>query len=273
MNSILRLTLLCSLLLHLIVYLALMVNFKPTPQPQNVPTKTREFVLHQPQPKPQKEPLKTQEQADIPPATRHIEDDINKANTSDGLAEKSAKQTPKPRGEEKADTKQNTAKAKSNMDKQLISSQSKNANQAVEKPEQQASQDKLNDSRFGQQLQELDDDALNDSHVISPLDRLKEEKARWRNMVLKRITEQVHLVWVKPDGTSAANTGVVKLDISADGYLNKVWVHLPSGDNNLDASILRAIRSIWRFQIPKSDKLNRYYRHLEIHYYGGDDKK
>ncbi len=62
--------------------------------------------------------------------------------------------------------------------------------------------------------------------VESPLDKIEEEKARWRNMVLKRISEQIQFVWVKPDGTLPSQSGVIRMDIDAEGYLKGAWVRL-----------------------------------------------
>ena len=269
MNPVFRFTILFSLLIHLTVYVALMVNFEEAlQQPASLPAeKTMEFVLD-PQTAPIVEPTPEQ---DEPPPPKHMEDDINKANTSDGLAESGGKQTPKPKGQETEVLNETDATALSESPELLSSSLSELLQQAIKNVEVENANDNEQKEQMGEQLEELDDSALDDNVVESPLDKLEEEKARWRNMVLKRISEQIKFVWVKPDGTSRSDSGVIRLDFDAEGYLKGAWVHLPSGDSLLDASVLRAIRSVWHFQIPKSDKLNRYYRHLGFHYRGGQD--
>jgi hypothetical protein len=279
MNSVFKLTMLCSLLIHLTVYVGLMVNFEDILSTPPEANKTMEFVLEPPIPEPIPEPLLQQpnneqpkpleEQQDKPPSARHMEDDINKANTSDGLAESGGRQTPKPKGQKEQEINDSEALAKANSANVINSSLSSLLQQAIDDAQEDSAYESQDKNKVGQQLEELDEQALDDHLVASPLDKLEEEKARWRNMVLKRISEQITFVWVKPDGTHKSDSGVIKLDIDAQGYLKGAWVHLPSGDRTLDASILRAIRSVWRFQIPESDRLNRYYRHLEFHYRGG----
>lgn len=276
MNSVFRITILTSLLIHLVVYVVLMVNFETTTEPPIQPqtdTQTMEFVLAPPTPEltPEPTPKPEEQDSDLPPPSKHMEDDINKANNSDGLAETGGKQTPKPKGQDVPELNEDHSQSNENSPEILTSSLSDLLQQAINNVELDTPNNSENKSKLGEQLEELDDSALDDSLVESPLDSLEEEKARWRNMVLKRISEQIRFVWVKPDFTSLADSGVIRLDIDAEGYLKSAWIHLPSGDNRLDASVLRAIRSVWHFQIPKSDKLNRYYRHLEFHYRGGKE--
>lgn len=272
MNPVFRITILTSLLIHLVVYVVLMVNFETQleqAEPPPAAAKTMEFVLSPPVPEPVQETI---EQAqDEPPPPKHMEDDINQANHTNGLAETSGKQTPKPKGQETTELDENEAHSPTHHPEMLTSSLSDLLQQAIDNVVLDKPNDRDDKRQLGEQLEELDDSALDDSLVESPLNSLEEEKARWRNMVLKRISEQIRFVWVKPDGTRLSDSGVIRLDIDAQGYLKSAWVHLPSGDNRLDASVLRAIRSVWHFQIPKSDKLNRYYRHLEFRYRGGKE--
>jgi outer membrane biosynthesis protein TonB len=251
------------------VYVALMVNFEDILKqpPEQAPAQTMEFVLAPPIP----EPVATPEpiEPDKPPPPKHMEDDINKANTSDGIAETGGKQTPKPKGQDTPELSEAEAESTADSPELLSSSLSDLLQQAINNVELEKATDSDDKKQMGEQLEELDDSALDDSLVESPLNKLEEEKARWRNMVLKRISEQIKFVWVKPDGTRQSDSGIIRLDIDREGYLKGAWVHLPSGDGMLDASVLRAIRSVWHFQIPKSDRLNRYYRHLEFHYSGG----
>ena len=79
MKSVLRFTILLSLLLHLLVFTPWFLNdstLAPEVKPKN---QTVEFTLQPtvtpPKPGPKPEP-------DIPPPPRHLEDDITKSNTS-----------------------------------------------------------------------------------------------------------------------------------------------------------------------------------------------
>jgi hypothetical protein len=277
MNSVFRLTILTSLLIHLTVYVALMVNFEDVITPELEVDKTMEFVLEPSAPVPQptvQQPVKKpsqplEEQKDIPPQSRHMEDDINKANRSDGLSETGGKQTPESTGQENQEITDNEIMSQVNTPEFITSNLSTLLQQAIDNVKLDTTDHNENQKKLGQQPDELDDEALDDNAVESPLDKREEEKARWRNLVLKRISEQISFVWVKPDDSSESNTGVIRLNIDSEGYLNSAWVHLSSGDRSLDASILGAIRSVWRFQIPESDRLNRHYRQLEFHYRGG----
>lgn len=242
-------------MLHLLVYLWYSSTMEPiftTPKQNDL---SREFSLVPPmEPPTPTEEINQQE----PPAPRHIEDDPNKANASDGDVDQGSK-TKSQKSTQSFGTNRDTSSSR-----QLINStQGMNS---IERTVDTSNEDKL--SKI-QSMETLDDEALDDSVVESPLTSLEEEKARWRNEVLKRISEQINFAWVKPYSSSPRHTGRLKLEIGGDGYLKNAWVHIPSGDPNLDASILRAVKSIWRFQIPNSKLMNRYYRHLELNYQGG----
>lgn len=264
MNSVFRFTIAISLFIHLTVYMAMTVKLDRSEQPFSPkPLPSMEFVLAPPLTPTPSEP--------VPPPSKHMEDDIQKANTSNGLADTASKQTPKPQGQDDTQLPQDQPSSQVEEAMVLSSSLSSFLQQAIKNVKVESIGDNKDKKKLGEQLEELDDSALDDTLVESPLKRIEEEKARWRNEILKRISEQVNFVWVKPEGSHRSSSGVIRMDIDAEGYLKSAWVHLPSGDASLDASILRAIRSVWHFQIPKSDKLNRYYRHLEFHYSGGHD--
>ncbi|MFT7108855.1 MAG: hypothetical protein ACI843_000508 [Psychrobacter glaciei] len=273
MNSVFRLTILTSLLLHLTVYVAVMVNFEDILVTEPEVDKTMEFVLEPPAPAPAPEPIAMQpneeQQADTPPPSRHMEDDINKANLSDGLAELGGKQTPKPKGQENTEINDSQPMSKANRPELISNTLSSLLQQAVDNVKLETADNSEDNDTLGQQLDQPDDEAQDNNLVESPLDKLEEEKARWRNMVLKTISEQINFVWVKPENSSELSSGVIRLDLDAEGYLKAAWVDISSGDRALDASILRAIRSIWRFQIPESDRLNRHYGQLGFNFRGG----
>lgn len=271
MNSVFRLTIIISFLVHLSVYVALTMNFDEIPQKApNDEASIMEFVLDQPPTAPPQS-IESEPEADKPPPSRHMEDDITKANTSDGLAESGGKQTPKPKGQESTEFNQTDAASQADVPELLSSTLSSFIQQAIKNVKVEQASDSQDKKQLGEQLAAQDDSGKDDAMVQSALDKAEEEKARWRNMVLKRISEQITFVWVKPDGTRPSQSGVIRMNVDSEGYLEGAWVYRPSGNALLDASILRAIRSVWHFQIPKSDTLNRYYRQLEFHYQGGNE--
>lgn len=255
MKSAFRITILLSLLLHLLVLTPwLLTNVMP----QQVPAKekTIEFTLQPPvedTPPPQ----------DIPPPARHLEDDITKANTSNGSADSPASHAPPPNKGNQNQPTDATPDISDNTLVEMPKAPQLNSNSPLlsDYLKQQAKQNK------GMALEEL-----SESLVESPLNQHEEEKARWYNEVLKRISEQVNYVWVKPQGLSRNVWGVIRLDIDQNGYLVDAWVHLPSGNARLDRSALRAIHQVLRYEIPQSEKLSRYYRHLEFRYHGGEQE-
>lgn len=255
MNPVLRTTILLSLLLHLLIYL-IYTGYWADSVTVNSPAKQElTFTLvpeiEPPTPAKQLEPEK-------PPAPKHLEDNPELANTSDGKAE-AGSQSPvrKNRQNEQQDKQQSQSK-------ELISS-TRSDHGSVSDDSEEAEQN-MDEFRA---MESLDDQALDESVVESPLSEQEEEKARWRNEVLKRISEQINFAWVKPFGSQPRHSGILKLELNEDGYLQNAWIHVPSGDPSLDASIIKAVKSVWRFQIPNSKLLNRYYRHLNLTYQGG----
>lgn len=255
MNPILRNTLFVSLLLHAVVYLWYAQTLAPIFQPPKSASYTQEFSLVPVIEPPTPTEVITPDEA---PASKHMEDDPTKVNASDGKAETGTKTKTKKSKKSQGDMEKEAST------KELLTSQhaeTSTAQQPLESPSEKFA--------ASQKMESLDDNVLDDSLVESPLTSQEEEKARWRNEVLKRISEQVNFAWVKPPGSSPRHVGRLKIELGADGYLKSVWVHLPSGDPNLDASIMKAVKSIWRFQIPNSTLMNRYYRQLELNYQGG----
>jgi len=256
MNRVMIVTVVVSILIHLFVYWVFMADlsafFSRTAQNKAQPTQTLAIRIEPP----------VKQHQDEPPPPRHTEDDITKTNQQDGTHN----QAQKPR----ASQKQTQSKPKETPKKTLRSIEEVIAaakqGQTLENIAQGADTSVTDAAtNTANNLQTLSDDDLADNHVDSPLSKQQEEKARWYNAVLKRITEQVNYVWVKPDDSDPSAWGIIRLDIDHQGYLRSAWIHLPSGDAALDQSALRAIRSVVRYQIPS---LSRYYRHLEFRYSG-----
>ncbi|MFT5592256.1 MAG: outer membrane biosynthesis protein TonB [Oceanicoccus sp.] len=269
MKSAFRFTILLSLLLHLLVFTPWFLK-DTIVLPEKEPDTTVEFTL---QPPPAPTPvLETPPETDIPPPPRHLEDDITKSNTSDGLAETpSGKPQPLTDGERTAQDNSQAQDLPADVSPSPTSSRI-NPNSPLLSDYLKAKEiAKQNMQKKGIQLQELTEDDLASNSIESPLNKNEEEKARWYNEVLKRIGEQVDFVWVKPEGITSNTWGVIRLDIDEYGYLTDAWVHLPSGNQLLDRSAMRAVRQVYRYDIPQSQKLSRHYRHLEFRYKGDEE--
>jgi len=258
MKSAFRFTIAFSILLHLLVFTPWLLS-PSTPKPMVEEARTLTFDL---QPNYQ-QPL------DMPPPPEHMEDDITKANTSDGEA--LSKQTSQNPSQQKKQVAQKPITETENKPQpEVITTQSQGLMLSDFLKAQEAPKETL--AKKGLNMRELDESALDNSHIPSPLDQDEEEKARWFNEVLKRITEQVNYVWVKPEGLSSNTWGVIRLDIDRHGYLLDAWVHLPSGNAQLDRSAMRAVKQVFRYDIPHSEKLARYYQHLEFRYRGDEQE-
>lgn len=274
MNRSFYLTIIVSLLIHLLVFMPWQ-GFPPSKPVVAEPEQAQKIEISLLPPPPpakieplaQKEPEPKQDAEDIPPPSRHLEDDITKANTSDGTAEEAGGQRSRAskKGQAETPTPQFTQQAK--PETQTADEKKLKALQGIFGQEVEISSS--NDEKTQNELSEVEDDILNDSNVENPLNELEEEKARWFNEVLKRITEQISYIWIKPDGISKKSWGVIRMNLDSQGYLLSAWVHLPSGSRALDNSALLAIRGVIRYQIPESSKLSRYYRNIEFQYHGG----
>ncbi len=279
MNRTIRFTLFFSLLLHLAFFWETLLHafFPATPKPEQLATQqTIELQLEQAPPKLAPKPKanpETQKASNKPPPSKHMEDDINKANTSDGEAEADSGQKHKQKAHQQGQQNNQEINEQSALSPQSMQQKKLKALQKIFGKKLQNTT--LQDSKATHLAKEdaLDDDSLADSNIEDSRSKQQEAKARWYNQVLKRISEQVNYVWVKPDGVDQSTWGTIKLDIDAQGYLLSAWVHLPSGNQALDRSALNAIRSVIRYQIPESANLSRYYRHLTFNYHGGDDDK
>lgn len=273
MNRSFYLTIVVSLLIHLLVFMpwqGLPVS-KPMVEPEQ--TQKIEISLLPPEPPAQIEPLAQQEPEakeepeDVPPPSRHLEDDITKANTSDGSGEEAGGQRSKATKKGLSEPQETEITEQAKPGSPTTAEKNLKALQGIFGQEVEVSSS--NDEKTQNELSEVEDDILNDSNVENPLNELEEEKARWFNEVLKRITEQISYIWIKPDGISRNAWGVIRMNLDSQGYLLSAWVHLPSGSRALDDSALLAIRGVIRYQIPESVKLSRYYRNIEFQYHGG----
>lgn len=282
MNTIFRLTLLLSLLLHVSLFAPIL--WQESVLPPELAKQTIEFeLLPQPEPEaaPEQEPSTEPEQ---PPPYKHTEDDISKTNTTDGTADSepakqpSPSQPPQPTQPQPEQPQQVAEQSAAELAPTEQATLAK-ANDAEAIAQQQTQQTQQSVQEFKPlplfasqtQLQPMNDDALDDSLVENPLNSIETARARWFNQVLKEIENQVKQVWNKPAGINKQAWGEIRLELDPEGYLLGAWVHLPSGSPELDRSALQAIRSVVRYRIPQSN-MSRYYRHLNFKYHGGEEE-
>lgn len=255
-----RATLLLSLLVHLMVMLPWLLDGTSIEQTSKEEA-TMEFTLapqaKPPEPQP---PIKQPEQKAAPPPPKHLEDDITKANLKNGIAE-----TP---NEAKA-KRGNLQKPKEAMQPAEIEQVAKSSH--TDAPPESKPVVRSNSPTLSEYLKAKAHNTLNDKglDIATQQNSQAQERARWYNEVLKRISEQVNYVWVKPVQSSTQQWGVIQLTLNSNGYLQDAWIDIPSGNPKLDQSAMRALKQVYRFDIPYSKEMARYYARLEFKYQGG----
>ncbi len=262
MNRPILITILVSLFIHLAFLLPLLKHAPEKKLAKSQPkSQTVEISLVQPK----SEPTPPQPEDDTPPPPRHMEDDRTKANTSDGLAEESGGKPSK--ASQKGDSEPQPNQA---SEKELIASQHESA-QAKALKADLGKKDTNNQSGEIQNQSHVNEGDAGNSSSKKHINKAQEEKARWYNETLRRISEQVAYIWVKPEGTSKYTRGVIKLKLDQQGYLLNSWIDIPSGNWELDASALNAVRGVIRYQIPSpyQGQRNYYYSELSLNYRGG----
>ena len=263
MNRPILITILVSLFIHLAFLLPLLKHAPEKPlaasQPKN---QTVEISLVQPKPEPPQAPkVEPQPEDDTPPPPRHMEDDRTKANTSDGLAEKSGGKSSK--ASQKGDSEPEPNQA---SEKEIIASQHESA-QAKELKANIGNKDTANQGGEIQNQSKLAEGAKGTNTTKQNINDEQEEKARWHNETLMRIREQISYIWIKPEQISERAKGTIQFKLDSQGYLLTAWIHTPSGNWVLDASILRAVKGVIRYQIPPNQPPNR--RNILFNYRGG----
>jgi outer membrane biosynthesis protein TonB len=247
MNRTIKFTVVFSLFIHL-AFLWPLLSSAPNKLPTANPAKkdqTVEITLTQAKPKVVPPPVEPQAE-DKPPPPKHMEDDIEKANNSDGLAETKGGKPSK--AKQKGD---NEPKPNPNKNKPLIAD-----NQIEGKAKESGSEDLDN-------LSNLDED-LDGNNANQVINDEKEEKPRWYNETLLRIREQIDYAWIRPEHTSRITKGTMQFKLDRQGYLLSAWIQTPSGDWALDASLLRAVKGVMRYQIPPN--LPPHRRHILFTY-------
>ncbi|GAA6135156.1 hypothetical protein NBRC116188_19460 [Oceaniserpentilla sp. 4NH20-0058] len=247
-----RLTFLLSLLVHVLVFLPWL--FSEQPAAPVAKDKTVEVIL-QPE-APQANPINNtpKPSLDVPPPPMHLEDDITKANNTNGKVEEQAQEKTQIADIEHTDK---TAQPTLETPEQTETST----------PEPPAAPPVVH-SNSPMLSQYLKANPHKNQGTESKASKEEEEKARWYNEVLKRISEQINYIWVKPRGVNPFYRGTIRLTINSNGFLEQAWVHIPSGSAQLDRSALRAINQVYRYDIPQAQKITQYYQSLEFHYSG-----
>ena len=87
------------------------------------------------------------------------------------------------------------------------------------------------------------------------------------NKYLARMNKQVLKFWVNPYKGRRVFQGIIKFELSVNGYLEGARIYRASGHHLLDISAMDAIRAVPRFHVP-DDKVitNRYYRSMIFEY-------
>ena len=247
MNRTIKFTIAFSLLIHLAFLWPWYSHAPQKPAPiSQAKDQTVEITLTQTKPKAVIPPAIKPEPEDKPPPPRHMEDDIEKANTSDGLAEKAggnpAQKKQKGEAEPKPEVTDN---------KQLI------ANQSMSNKASDGASDDID-------VLSKRDNKSNGNGANEEINDEQEEKARWHNPTLMRIREQIDYAWVRPEQTSRFSKGTMQFKLDQQGYLLSAWIQTTSGDWALDASLLRAVKGVIRYQIPPNLPPSR--RHISFSY-------
>jgi len=262
MQSAFRFTLLVSLLVHLLVIVPLWLlsdDKQPAPSPKQ--TQTIEVALQaKEQPKPVAPEPQLEKQTPTPPPPRHLEDDITKANTTNGVAEEPLK------GKSKAKPTELPVKEAKAITEQTAQQQKQIAEETTPPPVVRSNRILLSEHLKKQQQQK---ESNVGHHQQNAFTAEAQERARWYNEVLKRITEQVKLVWVVPQNSQPYHKGLILLTLNENGYLEKAWIKVPSGDVQLDQSALRALHQVYRYDIPYDKAMFEYYKVLSFNYHGG----
>jgi len=253
-----RFTLLMSLLVHLLVLLPLWLLSDEQPSIEQSQPKTLEVaIVAPPKPTPIKPPI---QQAPKPPPPKHLEDDITKANTTNGLADKPIE------GQSKTQPTEQPIKDAKAKTEQVAKQQEKPEEKTTPAPVVRSNQVLLSNHLKNQPKET---ESNQGSQPLNAFAAEAQERARWYNEVLKRINEQVKLVWVKPQNSQPYHRGLIHLTLNENGFLEKAWIKVPSGDVQLDQSALRALHQVYRYDVPYDKAMFEYYRVLSFNYSGG----
>jgi len=116
-------------------------------------------------------------------------------------------------------------------------------------------------------LHMLSDPNLKEITGEQPFSESKSKELKLANAFLERMNKQVYALWVNPYKGGHNYRGVIRFELDLNGYLLDSRIYRRSGHPILDASVLKAIRAVKRFEVPKNKNIvNSYYRNLRFHY-------
>lgn len=118
-------------------------------------------------------------------------------------------------------------------------------------------------------MQALNDQNLGKVKVGEPFSEIEARRIRMVNLYLRAMRKQIMAQWHPPASSLPSDSGVVIFELDSQGYLINAYVYLPSGDPLLDESALDAVRSVVRYEVPKSEMIaSEYYHYLRFTYSG-----
>lgn len=119
-------------------------------------------------------------------------------------------------------------------------------------------------------MQALDEQSMGQAAVTDPRSEAEARRMEMVNRYLARMSAQVRERWQMPADARAAHRGVIRMRVDETGHLVSARLHLPSGHNGLDESVLAAIQAVPRYQVPDAPEIVRqYYSNLRFEYSGG----
>lgn len=122
-------------------------------------------------------------------------------------------------------------------------------------------------------LQMMSDPAMKEVTGEQPFSELESKEIKLANEYLERMNKQVYAVWKNPYKGLRMYRGVIKFALDENGVLQDSFIYRASGLSMLDDSVLKAIRSIKAFKVPKNKNIvNKYYRNLRFLYNSVNEK-
>lgn len=122
-------------------------------------------------------------------------------------------------------------------------------------------------------LELLSDGELSDTIVEQPFSESESKELKLVNRYLERMNKQVLAFWINPYQGNTQHRGIIKVELSADGYLENAFIYRSSGHRLLDISVLDAIRAVPRYEVPDNKIITaRYYTNLSFHYSSIEEK-
>lgn len=116
-------------------------------------------------------------------------------------------------------------------------------------------------------LRILSEGELADAMVEQPFSEIEGKELQLVNRYLERMNKQVLKFWINPYQGNKMLRGIIKLELNTAGFLVNAFIFRSSGHNLLDISVLDAIRSVQRFEVPDNTIIaERYYTNLSFHY-------